>query len=200
MTFAWTEHRFSGGALALDLVNTVIYRQAPQRALDRFDDRVQMAAFAAAASRFRAEELGGARLRAPATEEQASRLIDLREAINRLFRDAVADEAYGAAHMASFLRLAANGVEEQPDARLRLAGGGNGDLGDLPLNVAAVLSAMRLLDQRWQSRIKICPNCHWLYLDQSRNRSRRWCDMAICGNRAKAKRHYSRRNADETAL
>ncbi|MCX8281027.1 CGNR zinc finger domain-containing protein [Phyllobacterium sp. 0TCS1.6C] len=200
MTFAWTEHRFSGGALALDLVNTVIYRQAPQRALDRFDDRVQMAAFAAAASRFRAEELGGARLRAPATEEQASRLIDLREAINRLFRDAVADEAYGAAHMASFLRLAANGVEEQPDARLRLAGGGNGDPGDLPLNVAAVLSAMRLLDQRRQSRIKICPNCHWLYLDQSRNRSRRWCDMAICGNRAKAKRHYSRRNADETGL
>ena len=34
--------------------------------------------------------------------------------------------------------------------------------------------------------------CDWMYLDTSRNRSRRWCDMASCGNRAKAKRHYHR--------
>ena len=35
-------------------------------------------------------------------------------------------------------------------------------------------------------------NCDWLYLDTSRNRSRRWCDMQSCGNRAKARRHYQR--------
>lgn len=35
-------------------------------------------------------------------------------------------------------------------------------------------------------------NCDWLYLDTSRNRSRRWCDMQTCGNRAKARRHYHR--------
>lgn len=35
-------------------------------------------------------------------------------------------------------------------------------------------------------------NCDWLYLDTSRNRSRRWCDMQVCGNRAKARRHYHR--------
>ncbi|HYR09186.1 MAG TPA: CGNR zinc finger domain-containing protein, partial [Longimicrobium sp.] len=35
-------------------------------------------------------------------------------------------------------------------------------------------------------------NCDWLYLDTSRNRSRRWCDMQSCGNRAKARRHYHR--------
>ena len=35
-------------------------------------------------------------------------------------------------------------------------------------------------------------NCDWLYLDTSRNRSRRWCDMQSCGNRAKARRHYPR--------
>ncbi|MGP3961981.1 CGNR zinc finger domain-containing protein [Nonomuraea sp. 3N208] len=37
------------------------------------------------------------------------------------------------------------------------------------------------------SRVKACaaPDCRWAYLDSSRNRSRRWCDMAECGNRAK---------------
>ncbi|TMR19968.1 CGNR zinc finger domain-containing protein [Nonomuraea turkmeniaca] len=37
------------------------------------------------------------------------------------------------------------------------------------------------------SRVKSCaaPDCRWAYLDSSRNRSRRWCDMAECGNRAK---------------
>ena len=36
------------------------------------------------------------------------------------------------------------------------------------------------------------PDCEWLFLDRSRNRSRRWCDMTSCGNRAKARRHYER--------
>jgi predicted RNA-binding Zn ribbon-like protein len=36
------------------------------------------------------------------------------------------------------------------------------------------------------------PDCGWLFLDTSRNHSRRWCDMKACGNRAKARRHYER--------
>jgi predicted RNA-binding Zn ribbon-like protein len=35
-------------------------------------------------------------------------------------------------------------------------------------------------------------DCDWLFLDTSRNHSRRWCDMKTCGNRAKARRHYER--------
>jgi predicted RNA-binding Zn ribbon-like protein len=41
--------------------------------------------------------------------------------------------------------------------------------------------------------VKICSNCHWLFVDRSRNRTRVWCDMRVCGNRAKARRHYARR-------
>jgi len=37
--------------------------------------------------------------------------------------------------------------------------------------------------------------CAWLFLDQSRNGTRRWCDMSVCGNRAKARRHYRRTRA-----
>ncbi len=43
-----------------------------------------------------------------------------------------------------------------------------------------------------RSRIKLCHGnrCGWLFLDESPNNRRRWCSMAECGNRAKAKRHY----------
>ncbi len=43
-----------------------------------------------------------------------------------------------------------------------------------------------------RSRIKLChgERCGWLFLDESPNNRRRWCSMADCGNRAKAKRHY----------
>ena len=44
-------------------------------------------------------------------------------------------------------------------------------------------------------KVKKCsdPACGWLFLDISRNRSRRWCDMADCGNRAKASRFYKKK-------
>lgn len=43
-------------------------------------------------------------------------------------------------------------------------------------------------------RVRRCANeeCLWLFLDESKSGTRRWCDMASCGNRAKARRHYSR--------
>jgi predicted RNA-binding Zn ribbon-like protein len=49
-------------------------------------------------------------------------------------------------------------------------------------------------------RLRLCEgsDCGWLFLDVSPNRRRRWCSMAGCGNRAKARRHY-RRVRDETA-
>jgi predicted RNA-binding Zn ribbon-like protein len=34
--------------------------------------------------------------------------------------------------------------------------------------------------------------CGWLFMDTSKNKSRRWCDMGDCGNRAKARRHYQK--------
>ena len=50
-------------------------------------------------------------------------------------------------------------------------------------------------DGTW-ARMKACPadNCREAFYDHSRNRSRTWCEMSICGNRAKA-RTYRRRTA-----
>jgi predicted RNA-binding Zn ribbon-like protein len=49
-------------------------------------------------------------------------------------------------------------------------------------------------DGTW-ARMKACPDAHcaWAFYDSTRNRSRTWCDMAICGNRAKARAFRARR-------
>ncbi|MBX5468812.1 MAG: CGNR zinc finger domain-containing protein [Thermoleophilaceae bacterium] len=49
-------------------------------------------------------------------------------------------------------------------------------------------------DGRWH-RLKACPaeDCEWAFYDQSKNRSRTWCSMEVCGNRHKARAYRSRR-------
>jgi predicted RNA-binding Zn ribbon-like protein len=55
-------------------------------------------------------------------------------------------------------------------------------------------AAADLLTTESQAPVRECAGaqCAWLFLDCSRGRSRRWCSMASCGNRAKARRHYHR--------
>jgi predicted RNA-binding Zn ribbon-like protein len=55
----------------------------------------------------------------------------------------------------------------------------------------AAWSAAQLLASEDRHRLKCCDACGRLFIDQSRNRSRRWCDMRSCGNREKARRFRS---------
>lgn len=50
-------------------------------------------------------------------------------------------------------------------------------------------------------RIRVCASdtCEWIFYDASRTSRRRWCDMATCGNRAKAARHRARARGEEAA-
>jgi predicted RNA-binding Zn ribbon-like protein len=52
------------------------------------------------------------------------------------------------------------------------------------------IDAAALLASEQSAKIRACcnPECRWLFLDTSRNHSRRWCDMKLCGNRIKARR------------
>lgn len=57
------------------------------------------------------------------------------------------------------------------------------------------LSAAHLLTSAWVDRVKQCEDdrgCGFLFIDTSKNRSRRWCSMESCGNRAKVQRHRRR--------
>jgi predicted RNA-binding Zn ribbon-like protein len=62
---------------------------------------------------------------------------------------------------------------------------------------AVLTSAAELLASDRLGRIRGCgsADCTWLFVDESRIRSRRWCDMSACGNRMKARRHYQRAKA-----
>lgn len=65
--------------------------------------------------------------------------------------------------------------------------------------LASVLwSAGDLVLNARNRRIRRCANekCLWLFVDESKSGTRRWCDMTSCGNRAKAHRHYSKVRQD----
>ena len=63
-----------------------------------------------------------------------------------------------------------------------------------------IWSASQLLVSDDLGEVRECAGstCSWLFLDTSRNHSRRWCDMSGCGNRAKARRHYHRTKTQES--
>ena len=88
------------------------------------------------------------------------------------------------------LRFTADGVARPEPAR----GGVDGALGRL----LAVIPAAQA-DGTWE-RLKACPAdaCRWAFYDRSRNRSAVWCNMAVCGNRAKV-RSYRERHAHASA-
>lgn len=75
-------------------------------------------------------------------------------------------------------------LDFSPTARERL---------EFPL-LALARSAAELLTSPEVDRLKLCDahDCGWLFIDASRNRSRRWCEMAECGNRAKVRRYRER--------
>ncbi|MBY0613062.1 MAG: CGNR zinc finger domain-containing protein [Beijerinckiaceae bacterium] len=91
-------------------------------------------------------------------------------------------------------------------ARARLTNHGGGfiwtwDARSAPVEVILgpiTLSALTLLTRSDLSRIKMCQgeHCGWLFFDVTKNKSRRWCEMEVCGNRAKQKRHQSRQRQD----
>lgn len=63
-----------------------------------------------------------------------------------------------------------------------------------------VKSALELItSDKLLTKLKQCGGgaCGWIFLDTSRNRSRKWCSMNDCGNRAKVKRHYQKRNIEK---
>lgn len=64
------------------------------------------------------------------------------------------------------------------------------------LGVIVAIVGRAMIEGTW-SRLKVCPghDCGWAFYDNSRNLSGRWCSMAVCGGRAKARAHYQRLRA-----
>jgi predicted RNA-binding Zn ribbon-like protein len=76
--------------------------------------------------------------------------------------------------------------------RIELGKVGRAGVSAATLLAPVLWSAADLMVGGARRRIRRCANdaCLWLFVDVSKNGTRRWCDMASCGNRAKARRHY----------
>jgi predicted RNA-binding Zn ribbon-like protein len=128
-----------------------------------------------------------------------TRAITVREGLRGLAADNnEASEAIPAASLAELNGAAAGArveVRLDPDGP-RFAPTGAGV--DRALGMLLAITATAMLDGTWQ-RLKACPghDCGWAFYDHSRNQTGRWCSMAVCGGRAKARAHYHRRREED---
>ncbi len=171
-----------GVDLVVDFVNTN----------DIEDRRDQIATPALLAGWLAERELAPRGLRTDAATHK--RAIDLREGLRSLGRanngetadaNAVRDLDRATSSLPLVARL---GI----DSSWRLEPHGVAGV-DVALAGIVAIVAAAMADGTWP-RVKACQNdaCRWLYVDRSRNRSRTWCTMAICGARMKARAYRAR--------
>jgi predicted RNA-binding Zn ribbon-like protein len=131
------------------------------------------------------------------------RLVSTRTALRDVAHAVAHGDAPADAALAEVNRaLAARETVQLVAARdgVRLGHSHHGDMVDDVLARIAEPIARQIGEGR-EDRFRICANdtCQWIFFDESRPGNRRWCDMATCGNQAKARRHRARRNAPEAA-
>jgi predicted RNA-binding Zn ribbon-like protein len=195
------EFDLSGGMLCLDFANTVSHRKIPQRLADHLQNYPELVSFAAQSKLLSPSQCEALLLHARRHSSDANRVlrqaIVLREALYRLFSTIVAG---GAPAEDDLVRTSQFAVEALRHRKLVRVNGSyrwqwEGNQRGLERILWPVAqSAAELLTSEKLATVRLCeaPDCDWLFLDRSRNRSRRWCDMTSCGNRQKARRHYHR--------
>jgi predicted RNA-binding Zn ribbon-like protein len=189
-----------GGQLALDFTNTVDWRNTPKEyeRLNGYSDLLGWGLRVGMLDRREAELL--AQKAGEASGEAREVLAgarELRELLFRVFDSVIREDTLDPADWDRFNRELGMAMSR---GGIQARGGGfawafERGAGGLDFFRAPVLKAASdLLTEGNLSRLKRCgaPDCQWLFLDTSRNNSRRWCDMQSCGNRAKARRHYQR--------
>jgi predicted RNA-binding Zn ribbon-like protein len=185
--------------MCLEFANTLAYRgSAPSESLRNFEDLTKWCGVAGVMPLQIVQHLGGWAERHPKRiAEMFVEAIVLREVVYRIFHaiasGANPDEvdlnllnrAIGNAPLRITVKRDADHFgweveESKPSATSILA--------------PVLWSAADLLVGPQLSKLRECSNerCLWLFLDDSKNGTRRWCSMQSCGNRAKAHRHYLR--------
>lgn len=191
----------TGGSLCLDFANTLRRRltASPVDLLTSYADLVAWGRQAGAVGDGEARRLAQEATQHPAEARAAlQRAVAVREAIHRIFSALAVKGPVPAADLAALNAAVAEASARRHVApagdRFRWEWAGEGSGLDRVL-WPVVQGAAELLTSAELSRLRKCesPACAWLFVDRSRNRSRRWCDMKVCGNREKARRHYHAR-------
>ena len=192
-----------GGRLSLDFCNTAGDRgtEDPQEWLWSYAAFVNWSQHAGLLTGEEAERLRRTAADRPAeAAATVERAIDLREAIYRILSAVAGDRSPDAGDLD---RLNVSLAEAMPHLRVVQTADGFGWAWDGASDALdrmlwpIVWSAAELLHTAELAHVRECANdhCSWLFLDLSRNHSRRWCDMRNCGNLVKARRHYARQTA-----
>ena len=158
-------------------------------------DWLHSAAAVTAGQAARLRRAGVASPRAAAGEWR--RAIGFREVLFRVLNTRAEGSAAGGEDIA---RIEAEYLRTAPFARLRWTGESYAwSLEESPTGTDAaiqplVASAISLLASHRLAQLRRCGNstCYWLFIDETRNHSRRWCEMASCGNLVKVRRHRER--------
>lgn len=188
-----------GGHPALDLINTVSWRHDPEQWRENLAVPLDLLTWASRAGVL--GESGITMLRAVIAEdpEAATRVLrevhELRELLYRHLADCLDHRGaqqpivQGSPLHRAFAEAIASSSLTGPPARWILEP-------RVPLDLprALALHALDLVQRMPLDRLRRCEDagCGWLFLDTTRNHSRRWCSSADCGNRDRARRHYAR--------
>jgi predicted RNA-binding Zn ribbon-like protein len=194
----------SGGHLALDFANSVSRRDSPDKAIEHlngYSDLVSFARQSGVLSSSQAESLEReAQAHSRAAAQQLRAAVALREATFRTFLSLVNRKSPSSQDVELIDEAARDALAHRrivrEDGNYRWEWPDASNLERIVWPIAH--SAADLLTSPELKKVRECQasNCYWLFLDSSRNRSRRWCTMSACGNREKARRHYRRQRGN----
>jgi predicted RNA-binding Zn ribbon-like protein len=197
------EFQLVAGHLALDFANTLDYRYDPDRQIDLLPSYERFLAFCRQSGIVSATQMR--KLLDGSSEFDSRRVleevVELREAVYSLILSGVRGRSPAEPDLCALNRFLSEkrtvdevewqkrrfvrrvrDVTARPDGPLRLV----------------IDAAVALMTSPDIHSVRECSEdtCRWFFLDRSRNHSRRWCDMQLCGNRSKAKRFYARTRND----
>lgn len=195
----------SGGHPALDFVNSLDNRFASDGPVELLSDYVDLVRFAEQSQLLDAQR---ARLLAksvrPAAAARTLRTArELREALAAVLYGRLQGGVPAAADIRILERrfhesdrhreLHLDAVHVHGHAMLQWQWGRSAMAADFPLWLVAHAASQLLLSNAVE-QVRACgaETCRWLFLDTSKNQTRRWCNMRVCGNRAKAHRYQQR--------
>lgn len=194
-----------GELTCLDFVNTLDDRPSgePKELLEHY---VDLARFAEDTGILAPHQVDGLIERSALVPDAALRAlrdaVELRETLYAVLVAVLKKQAAPAAALAKlngFVQIAAQHARlVESGGRLEWRFDEPGSSLEAPL-WAIARSAADLLASDKVAYLRACSSktCQWLFLDTSKNHRRRWCDMKLCGNRAKVKRFYARKKMGE---
>jgi predicted RNA-binding Zn ribbon-like protein len=189
------------GELCLDFVNTLDNRPVPERLKELLCSYEDLTDWATHAGAIESSQRVALNAEAKAHPGKAAvvlrRAVELREALYRILEARLAGRSVDEKDRIEFSAALGEAL-----ARRQLIPTRNGfrlDWPAEPVHLESVLwpiadSAGRLLTSEDLARVRECGDqtCRWLFVDRSKNHSRRWCDMKVCGNRTKVRKFYRR--------